>query len=75
MSKIVEDGKERYREANGQELEAHRGKREAAVLRRYEEELVNAGFWRRLVLHIKMRREVWAGRLLGDENLYWTGLD
>ena len=71
MSKIVEDGKERYLEANRDALEAQRERLEAAVLERYREELSKAGFWRRLVLRVKMSRELRAARS-GDENLYWT---
>ena len=70
MSKIVENGRERYLEANREGLELERERLEAAVLERYREELSNAGFWRRLVLRVKMKREVRAGRVPNEENLY-----
>ncbi len=73
MSEIVENGKERYLEANGRELEAQRERLEAAVLARYGEELARAGFWRRLVLRVRMRREMRAACSSG-ESLYWTEL-
>ncbi len=70
MSNIVENGRERYLEANREGLELQREELEAVVLERYKEEFTNAGFWRRLVLCIKMKRDVRLGRVPSDESLY-----
>ena len=73
MAKIVEDGEARYFEANRNELEARREHIKAAVLERYQEELSKAGFWRRLVLRVRIKRDVRAA-CSSDTNLYLTEL-
>ena len=73
MSKIVEDGKERYLEANQSELEARREHIKAVVRERYQKELSEVGFWRRLVLRVRMKRDVRAA-CSSDKNLYLTEL-
>ena len=70
MLNIVADGRERYLEANREGRELQREELEAAVLERYREEFSKAGFWRRLVLRVKMKRDARAGRVPSDESLY-----
>lgn len=58
-SRIVADGAQRLREAKG--YPESRKRMLAEVARRYEGEMKNASFWRRLWLEAQIRREVREG--------------
>jgi len=72
MEKIVEDGKERYMEANAEDLEQALRARVADIERSYADRLRGANLFTRALLGLRKHRDLARARreVYGDDSLY-----
>lgn len=72
MSKIVEDGEQRYRSANAESLAKQLERRTTRIERHYANRMLNTSLLRRLKLRLMKRQHLNRIRqtILGSRNLY-----